>query len=589
MTLQAPKFQVRNMRNFASFAAIGVIALSLTACGGGDTLGGSGTGSSTGGTGGTGGTSTTPTYSLGSGTGASFSAGAITFTSTSLSAGGSTSLSVNIVDQTGTLYTQAATVTFNSPCIAAGTALIQPAAAVATSTGTATATYVAQGCSGTDVVQASTTIGSTNLVATGTVTVAAGTVGSITFVSATPTNIALKGTGDSGRPESSTVVFKVLDSSGGPRAGATVNFKLDTTVGGLTLTPSTATAMSDAHGLAQIVVNAGTVSTSVKVTAAITDVTPNVTSQSSQLTVTTGIPTALNFSAGPACSNIEGWDLDGIQTKVTARLSDRFQNPVPDGTAVSFHSKGAKLDPQCLTATTATESGVCTVNFTSQAQRPSDGRVPSLAFAIGEESFTDSNTNGVFDAGEAFVDSSEAFEDDANTGVYAVNDFFFDFNNNGTRDGPDGNFNGVLCNDPAHCAATAPRSAGIGAQFVIVLSGSTPTITELDANGNDTGGLPTVALATPQTVKVYIHDLHGNPMAGGTVVTATVVSVSPASYTLNGTGTYTLPCSTELPGAKGAATVFPFLVSATTRGFGQLNIDVKVPSGLHTTASIQLN
>lgn len=561
----------------------------LAGCGG-DSFKGTGTGTGTGGTGtggtGTGGTGgTTTTYSLGSGTGGSFQAGAITFQSTSLSAGGSTSLSVNVVDQTGTLYNQGATVTFNSPCIANGMALIQPQAAIVTSTGTATATYVAQGCSGTDVVTATTTVASTDLTATGTVTVAPGTVGSISFVSATPTNIALKGTGDTGRPESSTVVFKVLDSSGGPRAGATVNFSLNTSVGGLTLTPTPATATSDAQGLAQIVVNAGTVSTSVKVTAAITDVTPNVSSQSSQLTVTTGIPTAANFSAGPACVNIEGWDIDGTQTKVTARMADRFQNPVPDGTAVSFHSKGAKIDPQCTTAATATESGVCTVNFTSQAQKPSDGRVPLLAYAIGEESFTDSNGNGVFDAGEAFVDSSEAYEDDAQTGAYAANDFFFDFNNNGTRDGPDGNFNGVLCNDPAHCAAGAPKSAGIGAQSIVILSGSTASIDELDLGGNPLG-TPAVTIAGP--VNLWIRDLHGNPMAGGTTVTATVVSIAPASYTLNGVSTYTLPCSAAAANSKTPATVFPFNVSSTSPGSGQLNIDVKTPSGLHTLVTIPL-
>jgi len=569
------------MHKLVSVAALAAVTIALAGCGG-DSFKGSG--SSSGGTGGTGGTTTT--YSLGSGTGSGFQAGAITFQSNSLSAGGSTSLSVNIVDQTGTLYNQAATVTFNSPCIANGTAAIQPTAAVATSTGTATATYVAQGCSGDDVVQASATVASTNLVATGTVHVAAGTIGSISFVSATPTNIALKGTGDSGRPESSTVVFKVLDSSGGPRAGASVKFTLNSSVGGLTLTPTTATATSDVQGLAQIVVNAGTVATSVKVTAAITDVTPNITSQSSQLTVTTGIPTAANFSVGPACVNIEGWDIDGIQTKVTARMADRFQNPVPDGTAVSFHSKGAKIDPQCTTATTSTESGVCTVNFTSQAQKPSDGRVPLLAYAIGEESFTDSNGNGVFDAPEVFTDTSEAYEDDAQTGAYVVNDFFFDFNNNGTRDGPDGNFNGVLCNDPAHCAAGAPKSAGIGAQNIIILSGSTPTVDVLDTNGNPLG-IPTIT--TPGTINVWIRDLHGNPMAGGTTVTGLAVSVPPASYAINGTATYTLPCSAALANSKTSATVFSFNVSASTGGMGSLSLDIKTPSGLHTLVPIPLH
>jgi hypothetical protein len=584
------------MHKFLSIAAVSAVTMLLAGCGG-DAFKGSGSTSGGSGSGGSGsGGSTTPTYSLGSGTGANFSAGAITFTSASLSAGGSTSLSVNIVDQAGTLYNQAATITFNSPCIAAGTALIQPTAAVATSTGTATATYVAQGCSGTDVVQASATVGSTNLVATGTVTVAPGTVGSISFVSATPTNIALKGTGDSGRPESSTVVFKVLDSSGGPRAGANVKFTLNTSVGGLTLTPTTATATSDAQGLAQIVVNAGTAATSVKVTAAITDVTPNITSQSNQLTVTTGIPTAANFSAAVGCYNIEGWDHDGIQTTVTARLADRFQNPVPDGTSISFHAKGGKIDPQCPTATVGKpgdagyESGLCVVNFTSQAQRPTNGRVPLLAYAIGEESFTDANGNGVFDAGEAFVDTSEPFEDDTEAGAFVTNDFFFDFNNNGTRDGPDGSFNGVLCNDSAHCAAGAPKSVGIGSQNIVILSGSNPVFSEIDANGNTIGGnsLPPITITTPKTVNIWVRDLHDNPLAGTTKVDASVVSVSPASYTLNGSSSFVVPCTAQAAGVKNGATVFSFLVSATTTGTGQLNIKVTNPSGLITTASIML-
>ena len=100
-------------------------------------------------------------------------------------------------------------------------------------------------------------------------TVAQAAIGSISFISATPTNIALKGTGDASRPESSTVVFKVLDASGGPRSGTPVSFVLNSNVGGITLTPASATATSDTQGLVQIVVNAGTVATSVKVTASI--------------------------------------------------------------------------------------------------------------------------------------------------------------------------------------------------------------------------------------------------------------------------------------------------------------------------------
>src|ERR1700730_12650684 len=105
------------MRKTLSLAAVGALALSLAACGGGSTLS---SGTSTGATGGTGGTGgTTKTYSMGNGSDSSFQSGVIGLSSTTLSAGGTTSLTVAIVDQTGTLYTGAAvTVGFKSPCVA---------------------------------------------------------------------------------------------------------------------------------------------------------------------------------------------------------------------------------------------------------------------------------------------------------------------------------------------------------------------------------------------------------------------------------------------------------------------------------------
>jgi hypothetical protein len=561
------------MRKFLSNAFVIAGLVALAACGGGgegSKFEDPGTG---GGGGGAPGGGTNVTVQLGSGTGAQFQSGVLGISNATLSAGGSTSLTAVLQQSDGSLYTQAATVTFNSPCIASSTATIQPQAAVATSTGIATATYVAQGCSGADNVTATANIGGTSLVASGTVNVAQAAIGSIAFVSATPTNIALRGTGDAGRPESSVVVFKVLDASGGPRAGAAVSFALNTTVGGMTLTPAAATATSDAQGLVQIVVNAGTVSTSVKVTATITSVTPQISTQSSQLTVTTGIPTANNMSLAVGCQNIEGWEFDGVQTSVTARLADRFQNPVPDGTAVTFHSEGGKIGAQCTTATTASEGAVCAVNFTSQNFRPSDGRVPLLAMAIGEESFTDSNGNGAFDAGETPFDTSEAFEDDAGTGTYQAGNFFFDFNSNGAFDGPDGQFNGVLCNDSARCGGS--RSAGIGARNEIILSGSSPFVDEVDANLDVLPGLPTIR---PGVVRFWIRDVNGNPMPGGTIVSATVSANGTAQFALGTPNTFTVPCTDVAAGVRqNGTTVFQFSLNSTANGTGILTLSVKTP------------
>src|SRR5882757_277640 len=101
-----------------------LVCLTLAGCGGGDdkTIVSPGSSTSTGT--GTGGTTTTTTLSLGSGTGASFLPGQIALGASSLSAGGSTSLTVTLVDQTGALYAQSATIAFNSGCIGAGTAQV---------------------------------------------------------------------------------------------------------------------------------------------------------------------------------------------------------------------------------------------------------------------------------------------------------------------------------------------------------------------------------------------------------------------------------------------------------------------------------
>jgi hypothetical protein len=535
------------------------------------------------------------TVQMGNGTGAGFVAGQIGVQNGSLSAGGSTSLTISLVQTGGTLFTGSATIGFNSNCIAAGTAQIQVNGvtnntnSVTTNTGIATVTYVAKGCSGADVVTATSTVNASPLSASGTVTVAAATIGSISFVSATPTNIALKGTGDASRPESSTVVFQVLDSSNGPVSGAMVNFALNTNTGGITLT--SASAISDVNGKVQTVVNAGTVATSVKVTATISSTVPAISTQSSQLTVTTGIATARNFSLSVGCNNIEGWDYDGVQTPVTARLSDRFQNPVPDGTAVTFHALGGKIGAQCTTSTTATESGVCSVNITSQAFRPVDGRIPILAMAIGEESFTDANGNGAFDVGEAFFDTSEAFEDDAESGppagpppptgvlAYAAGDFFYDFNNNGVHDGPDGNFNGVLCNDPARCAG--PNSAGIGARNVIIFSGSAAQIT------GSSGGVAippagiSMSLNGAAGLSFLIYDVNGNVLPGGTTV---ALGASGAGLTVAAPSSFAIPCTGIWKNTPfGGITQFNFTISAsTTTGTGVVTLTVTTPKGLVT-------
>lgn len=520
------------------------------------------------------------TVQMGSGTGGAFQPGMIGISSPNVSAGGSTSLQIVLQQSDGTLYAQNASITFNSPCAAQNLATIT--SPVQTSTGIASATYSASGCSGSDVITATATIGGNALSASGTVTVAPAAIGSIVFESATPTNIALRGTGGTGRPEASTVVFRVLDQSGGPRAGATVSFALNTSVGGIAFSPST--AQSDANGRVQTVVQSGTVATSVRVTATVTSVTPQISTQSGQLTVTTGIPDQDSFSLAVQCPNVEAWGRDGVQVPVTARLADRFNNPVPDGTAVTFNTEGGQIQSQCQTASTQAQSGFCTVNWTSANPRPGAtpaggdpraGRSTVFATAIGEESFTDANGNGSFDVNENFVDMPERFRDENESGAYENGELIYDFNNNSTRDPADAVFNGVLCNDPASCNANAV-STGISASNLIIMSSGSPN------NVSPAAGtiINIAALPGGATMAVLFADLNNNPLPQGTKITATV---SGTGLSVASPSSFTVPCATE-------PTQYAFTVNASATAIdGVLTLSVEAPSGLQTILQYPVN
>lgn len=82
--------------------------------------------------------------------------------------------------------------------------------------------------------------------------------------------------------------------------------------------------------------------------------------------------------------------------------------------------------------------------------RPSDGRITILATAIGDESFTDLNGNGRYDAMDFFEDLPEAFRGDNENGLYDDGmEEFLDFNSDGVYAPENGIYNGVLCSDEA--------------------------------------------------------------------------------------------------------------------------------------------
>jgi hypothetical protein len=278
------------------------------------------------------------------------------------------------------------------------------------------------------------------------------------------------------------------------------------------------------------------------------------------LTVTTGIPDQDSFSVSATKLNPEFRDVDGNTTVLTARLSDHFNNPVPEGTVVNFTTEGGSILASCTTI--AATPGACSSTLTSQAPRlATDNRYTVLAYAVGEESFIDLNGNGVadlvpnemLDANGKSTDMPEAFRDDNENGVRDATETFIDFNKDGVYNGPDGKYNGVLCDNvtapPAGSSAGtcgAAKSIHVRQSLVIVFSGSTAAITKIspaniDLIGCSEGG------AFPNQGKTYQIDLRvvdapdnpaaavpgGNPMPVGTTIVVTTTDgtlVGPSSF-----------------------------------------------------------
>ncbi|MFB2639146.1 Ig-like domain-containing protein [Shewanella bicestrii] len=404
------------------------------------------------------------------GSGSPFVPGKADVSATTLSAGGTATVSVLLQDSDGNPFTEPVNVKFSSTCANKATpeaVLSTPVTAVG---GQATSTYLAKGCYGDDPITVTADVGGKTLSATGTINVLSASVGSIVFLDATPKNIGIKGTGG---VESSTLRFKVLDTNNNPVANKTVNFTLNNqSSAGAKVSPSSAT--SNSEGIVQTVVNSGTIAETVRVTAAI--VGTSISSQSNLLVVSTGKPDQDSFSLSATVLNVEGWQYDGAEVTITARLADAFNNPVPDGTAVYFTAEGGSIESSCTT-----NKGVCSVVWTSQLPRPIGsnigffdingiqqkdpsailkeevnlvgdkyygnkfgqpygGRVTITATAIGEESFPDLNSNNILDTLQEFnlfrgiVDADDNIVTCGrdNTGdCYNLSDAFVDHNEDG--------------------------------------------------------------------------------------------------------------------------------------------------------------
>ena len=257
--------------------------------------------------------------------------------------------------------------------------IVSSQATTAGGTGQAPATFTA----GTVAGRATVTATSGTVTASIVITLAAGPVNSLVLRTISNTSIGVRGSGTS---ETSNLTFEARDSNGNlvqdpvpgnSTSGTAVSFTLDSggLGGGESLSPPRATAV---NGQATTTLQSGTKSGTVKVIAFI-DANGNgspdareIASLAISVVVTSGPPWGENLGIVVQKLNISGLITSGLTDTVTAFLSDRFSNPVPDGTAVSFFS-----DPPSITGAAVSNSSGGTTVATATATFVSTPQVPS--------------------------------------------------------------------------------------------------------------------------------------------------------------------------------------------------------------------
>jgi hypothetical protein len=475
----------------------------------------------------------------------------LTADSTTISIFGSIGITARVLDDDSNPVADGTAVFFATSLL--GTGVTQSST---TLNGLATAIFSAGTQSGVATVLATSGAAAANV----SIRIASGPAGSLEFVSALPTVIGVKG---SALPQKSTITFRVRDVNGNPVTdGTLITFTLISGVGGgETLEP---VQVGTTAGLASTVLTSGTVSGPVRVQASLTVGVITLTSSSTNVSIAGGAPSGAHLGVAPAFRNIAGLVTQGIICPVVAIAGDRFGNPVPLNTAVSFFTNGGVVSPQGLTdelgnAFSETKTGPPTprVDTTTSFSDPRTGVVTIIAVTQGEETFIDSNGNGLFDGPQEFdpsdpeLDTPEPFidhitlcngfpfpapcpADPVNPPILSGNnqfdptdrfELFIDANGNGTWDPPNGVWD---ANKPIFAPTT------------VLFSGPTQlSVGVLQADGScsgDPSGFNVPDGGSSQAFCFLVRDPAGRPLVGGTQITVTT-----SAGAISGTSSIILP------------------------------------------------
>jgi len=473
----------------------------------------------------TGGTATTTEgieISLGTGSGTGFVEGDMSASvgATSLSAGGTTTVSVNIVDVASENSLYAGTpveVEFNSQCVASGKATFSKLN-VLTSTGIASTTYQAEGCYGNDTISAKYGTATAAV----TINVSPADVNSIGFSSISASSIAYGNSSTEAQPNLSVVIFLLQDARGNPVEGQTVTFGISSTDTNNGVTLSNTSDISDSEGLVETRVNAGTAAANLRVVATFTPTTGSaIATQSPAIAVNTGPADWDSFVMGPdTCAVAGAYNTFNTTAAITAIAADRHNNPVADGTEISFWTESGRIQPTCQTS-----SGSCSATWSSGGGTALDeggalGLSTIVAYTVGEDSFVElTMKNGIYDVGETIVAAPEMFHDyDFNLSFDAGQDTFVDYDNSGTYDADNGGiYRGGLCSAAAAAAGhCAEESALVWSSTRITRSTTFMTVTPSAGGAWDV----TAGAGGAKTFTVSVSDENGNFPPSGTSLSA---------------------------------------------------------------------
>gem|GEM_PF-2184208 len=566
-----------------------------------------------------------------------------------LGTGVTANIKVHLYNETsGTLFSEPVEVVFSSLCAEIEKATIG-SSSTTTSTvtsvgGTASTTYLADGCVGEDTITATATVGSDNLAAQVTFNIEIPPVTSIEFLGAEPQVLALRGTGGASRVETSVLQFRIVGSDGNPSANRSVYLALANEPGGVSLDTNLATSNTD--GIVEVTVTSGTVSGTLRVRAAF-DVDgddlfdgdgnaiiddDDIVVFSDQLSISSGLADADGINLFAERLNPEAWDYPNETVEITASLNDRSGENVAIGTAIFFRSELGRIgdeegDAVCYTDIT----GSCSVTWHSNGRQEVEylhydptaqgglgglasqgglfpgfdrkGRNVIYAFVQGEEVFSDANGNNVFDvANESFIDIGETFLDfnengmrDLGNGIVSYLEPYIEFDGDGVQDTPDGLYNGVTCSEASltagHCADlvnisdSITMSVSTGFSRIFISNQQSDLNHSNFTNGDD--GIPNFGASLPSSATYTASQNFVNVFSlitdqnGNAMPEGTVVTATAsASFGIEGSRTRTIG-STSLP------QVFSFTVSVDEEGqnTGVITIETATPKGNETSSS----